>query len=143
MYKGYAVYRFLDRDKKIIYIGMTNNARRRIYQQHFKDNGHLPQECYSSTARVDIIKLDNNLECKALEEYLIDKYRPKFNKRDKTKNPFGTYGSIEHYDNMEKWKEFRFLKDFHYKVEPVKHSNIFVASYLVLLVGSALWYFFK
>lgn len=134
MYNGYAVYRFLDRDRNIIYIGMTNNARRRIYQQHFKDRGHLPQECYNSTARVDIVKLNNNLECKTLEEYLIDKYRPKFNKRDKTKNPFGTYGSIEQYDKMEKWSSFRNLKDFNSKVEKDKHSNIFVVGYIAALL---------
>ena len=139
MYKGYAVYRFLDRDKKIIYIGMTNNARRRIYQQHFKDRGSAGQECYNSTARVDIVKLNNNLECKSLEEYLIDKYRPKFNKRDKTKNPFGTYGSIEHYDKMEKWHTYRKLKDFNYKMETDKSNNLFVASYIAILIGAALF----
>ena len=134
MYKGYAVYRFLDRDRKIIYIGRTNNAWRRLMNEHFKPSGHKDYECYNSTARIDIIKLNNNLECKALEEYLIDKYRPKFNKQDKTKNPFGTYGAIEHYDKMENWKPYRKLKDFNSKVEKPKNSNLFVASYIAILL---------
>lgn len=60
MYKRYAVYRFLDKNKNIIYIGMTNNAHRRIYQQHFTSRGHLPYEGYNSTCMVDIIKLKIN-----------------------------------------------------------------------------------
>ncbi|MCR8746218.1 GIY-YIG nuclease family protein [Romboutsia lituseburensis] len=143
MYKGYAVYRFLDRDKNIIYIGMTNNAWRRIMNQHFKPNGHLSQDCYSQTARVDIVKLDNNLECKSLEEYLIDKYKPKFNKRDKSKNPFGTYGSIKQYDDMEKWKPYRTLKDFNSKIEKPKNSNWFVASYIAILLLIGIIYLIK
>ena len=31
MYKGYAVYRFLDVNKNAIYVGMTNNSYRRIF----------------------------------------------------------------------------------------------------------------
>lgn len=115
MYKGHGVYRFLDRDRNTIYIGMTNNAHRRIYQQHFTNRGHLAHECYQNTARVDLIKLNNNLEAKGLEDYLINKYKPKFNKRDKAKDPFilNQYGKLgEVYSNMEKWKPFRTLKPF-------------------------------
>ena len=115
MYKGYAVYRFLDENKNIIYIGMTNNAYRRIFKQHFTNHGHLPDECYKSTCRVDIVKLENNLEAKGLENYLINKYRPKFNKKDKEKDIFiiNKYGRLgDFYSSLEHWKPFRKLKNF-------------------------------
>ena len=122
MYNGYAVYRFLDKNKNIIYIGMTNNAYIRIFQQHFTNRGHLPYECYNSTCRVDIIKLYSNLEAKGLEDYLINKYRPKFNKRDKEKdifimNKYGQLGDV--YSSMENWRPFRRIKGF----EDVKQVN--------------------
>ncbi len=141
MYKGYGVYRFLDKDKNVIYIGMTNNIWRRIMNQHFKNSGHLSQECYSQTARVDIIKLKNNLECKALEEYLINKYRPKFNKRDKHKS----YGYIEQYEEMEKWKPYRKLRDFNEAPVVVdKDSIIFVIIFIAMILGYFIYInFFK
>lgn len=150
MYKGYGVYRFLDRDMKTVYIGMTNNAYRRIYQQHFTNRGHLPIECYNSVARVDLIKLNNNLECKGLEDYLINKYKPKFNKKDKSKDPFilDQYGQLgEVYSNMENWKTFRTLKLFN---APKSNSrklslfeNIVFAIILVVAVLGASFLYLK
>lgn len=141
MYKGYGVYRFLDKNEKVIYIGMTNNIWRRIMNQHFKKNGHLSQECYSQTARVDIIKLKNNLECKALEEYLINKYRPKFNKRDKNKS----YGYIEQYEKMEKWRPYRKLRDFNEAPAVTDKDNIiFVIIFIAMILGYLIYAnFFK
>ena len=115
MYKGYGVYRFLDRDRNCIYIGQTNNIHRRIYSQHFTNRGHLPNECYSSTARVDYIKLDNAIDTQALEIYLINKYKPKFNKKDKSKDPFilNQYGATgEFYSQMENWRTYRTIRNF-------------------------------
>ena len=115
MYKGHCVYRFLDRDMNCIYIGKANNAYRRIYQQHFTKRGHLSEECYRSTARVDLIKLNNNLESVGLEEYLINKYKPKFNKKDKSKDPFilNQYGATgEFYSQMENWRTYRTIRNF-------------------------------
>ncbi|MEG2984121.1 MAG: GIY-YIG nuclease family protein [Peptostreptococcaceae bacterium] len=147
MYKGYAVYRFLDKNKKTTYIGMTNNAHRRIYQQHFTKRGHLPYECYNTTCRVDIIKLTNNLEAKGLEDYLINKYRPRFNKRDKEKDIFimNKYGQLgEVYSNMESWTSFRTLKSFDDPTQPGKLSTkeniIFYILLAIALIGGLYLY---
>ena len=146
MYKGYGVYRFLDRDMNCIYIGMTKNAYRRIYQQHFTKRGHLPYECYSNTARVDLIKLNNNLECKGLEEYLINKYKPKFNKMHKSKDPFvlNQYGQLgEVYSSMEKWRTYRTIRNFNppkstgRKLSTVEN----IVFYIILVVTVATVYY--
>ncbi|GAA0706122.1 hypothetical protein GCM10008904_14430 [Paraclostridium ghonii] len=149
MYKGYAVYRFLDTNKNTIYVGMTNNAHRRIYQQHFTNSGHLPYECYNSTCRVDIIKLESNLEAKGLEDYLINKYRPKFNKRDKEKDIFimNKYGQLgEVYSSMEKWRNYRTLKPFNIAQTKNKLStkeNIVFYIILIIATTGGLYLFSK
>lgn len=149
MYKGYAVYRFLDTNKITIYVGMTNNAYRRIYQQHFTNRGHLPYECYNSTCRVDIIKLNSNLEAKGLEDYLINKYRPKFNKRDKEKDIFivNKYGQLgEVYSSMEKWSNYRTVKHFNITQTKNKLSvkeNIIFYILLIITTTGGLYLFSK
>lgn len=135
MYKNYGVYRFLDKNKNTIYIGRSKNIYNRIYNQHFTPRGHLPKECYSSTYLVEIIKLDNNMECKALEDYLIEQYRPKYNIQDKSKSfRIASFGSFEkQLSKMEKWKTYRVLKDFDDK-QIRKHKNSFMLSYAVCLL---------
>lgn len=147
MYKGYAVYRFLDINRNTIYVGMTKNAYKRIFNQHFTKNGHLPSECYNSAARVDIIKLSNNLEAKGLEDYLINKYRPRFNKRDKEKDIFITnsYGALgEFYAKMENWKSYRVIQPFHIKTQSnklsLKENIIFYILLLLSLIYGLLLY---
>lgn len=112
IYKGYAVYRFLDKTGNTIYIGRSKNIYNRIYKQHFTSKGHLPYKCYDSTCIVEFIKLDNNAECKALEDFLIDKYRPIFNSQDKSKSfKRQSFGELEDYlVDLEKWKRYRFIK---------------------------------
>ena len=40
----YYVYRFLDKDNEIIYVGKTYNLETRL-KTHFGKKGHLPEEC--------------------------------------------------------------------------------------------------
>ena len=42
---SFCLYRFMDIDGKIIYIGRTNDIERRILKEHFTDNTHLPNQC--------------------------------------------------------------------------------------------------
>ena len=37
---SFYLYRFIDAEKRIIYIGWTNDIRRRILKEHFTDNTH-------------------------------------------------------------------------------------------------------
>ena len=54
------VYRFLNSEGKIIYIGKTVNIKNRM-QQHFS-KGHLPAECYRNVARIEYKKYNLLLE---------------------------------------------------------------------------------
>ena len=40
MDEKYYIYRFLDEEENILYIGRTNDLERRILAEHFTDLGH-------------------------------------------------------------------------------------------------------
>lgn len=74
------VYKFLDYEDNILYIGKTNNFKNRM-KQHFNINGmgHLPKECYENVAKIYYIKVDGKTNVDIYETFLINKYRPKYN----------------------------------------------------------------
>ena len=73
------VYKFVDYTDTIIYIGKTEDIDRRM-KQHFNGKGHLDKECYDSVCEIYYIKLDGKTNMDIYETYLINKYRPKYNK---------------------------------------------------------------
>lgn len=75
------VYRFLDKDLKVIYIGRTVDIKARM-TQHFGKGGHLPKECYDSVHRVDFLEFKTKNDMKIKELYYIGKYRPMYNTVD-------------------------------------------------------------
>lgn len=79
MQKHFFVYRFIDENENIIYIGRTNDISRRILKEHFTPNTHLPNECYLETARVEYVEFEYESEEVAYEAILINKEKPKYN----------------------------------------------------------------
>lgn len=76
------VYRFLDGDDNVIYIGRTNNLVKRM-KEHFSENGHLPSECYESVVKVEFIILNNEIDMNIYELYYINLFKPYYNTKDK------------------------------------------------------------
>lgn len=74
------VYRFLNKNFEVIYVGRTVNIKKRM-SQHFT-KGHLPSECYKQVARIDYLELETKADMNIVELYFIGKYRPEFNVRD-------------------------------------------------------------
>lgn len=114
-YRGYGVYRFLDEYKKTIYIGMTDNVYRRLFEQHFTKNGHLNKrgKNYNEVAKVEYIKLDNPADTSGFEMYLIDKYKPRWNMSGKRRSfEMLEYSQQDYYENLEKWETARVFKEF-------------------------------
>ena len=79
MTKKYYVYRFLDKDFTVIYIGKTTNLHTRM-KQHFGTKGHLPKDCYDNVYRVDYIEVHTKLDMDIKELYYIGKLQPTYNK---------------------------------------------------------------
>lgn len=79
--QNYCVYKFLDENNEIIYIGKTRDINIRMLQ-HFGSNGHLPKECYDSVKKIMYFNCNCGADMDILERYYIDKLKPKYNVRD-------------------------------------------------------------
>ncbi len=99
------LYRFIDKEGKIIYIGRTNNIERRILKEHFTDNTHLPKECYLEAEKIEYVKVSNESEEVAYEAILINKIKPKYNVQFKDKGQFQV--QLPKFE----WKEFQWKYD--------------------------------
>src|SRR5690349_20065563 len=80
------VYRFLDKNDEIIYIGKSKNIKKRT-NSHFSGFGHLPTECYRAADRIEYIEIESKIEMDIKELYYIDKIKPKYNQINKTNTP--------------------------------------------------------
>ena len=77
----YYVYKFLNKEGNVIYIGRTTNIHNRM-RQHFGDNGHLSKQCYSEVSKIEYTTLDSEVAMVICEIYFINKYNPKYNTSD-------------------------------------------------------------
>uniref|UniRef100_A0AB39C7C5 GIY-YIG endonuclease n=1 Tax=Bacillus phage KoopaTroopa TaxID=3234046 RepID=A0AB39C7C5_9CAUD len=100
MQSKFYVYRFLDKDDKTIYIGRTNNLKRRIENEHFSKYGHLPKECYDKCKTIEFMDFDSESEMKIWELYLINRYSPQYNIMENRNDDF-TFNLEEH------WTEYK------------------------------------
>ena len=71
-YKGYIVYRYLNLNGEVIYVGKTDNLKRRF-------NEHKSEDMYKECYKVEYIELDNPADIEIYETYYINKYKPKCN----------------------------------------------------------------
>ncbi|MFU8692740.1 GIY-YIG nuclease family protein (plasmid) [Rossellomorea sp. FS2] len=53
------LYRFINKEEQIIYIGRTNHLNARLMSQHFTAQGHLSPECYEECAKVEYAEVSN------------------------------------------------------------------------------------
>lgn len=75
------IYRFLNENNEIVYVGKTTNIKNRMYQ-HFISGGHLRQEQYNQVVKIEYIECKNEADMSIKEIYFINKYKPKFNISD-------------------------------------------------------------
>ena len=133
------IYRFISTDGNVIYTGSAKCLDTRL-KQHFSSKGsHLPKEVYNKTAIVEIIPLESYGDALAAEQWSINHYKPRYNKRDKAK-------SIDvkidpKYDYLDsKWKLYWKLRALDKdKIEANKRSDtiaiIIAYSIFILAIG--------
>lgn len=73
---GY-VYRFINKDEQIIYVGSAEDLHQRL-RQHF-EHGHLSEECYNNVLYVDYAEFKTRTEAYMYEQYEITKLQPYYN----------------------------------------------------------------
>ena len=143
-YNGPGCYRFLDNQANTIYIGSSKNIHRRLFSQHFKKNGtfgHLPEICYKSTCKIEIMKTSDYPDALKLEQILIDRYVPKFNVKDKRKDLFNkSYDS----DIKERWTLYYAFREFDFnKIEMTNKQNTIAIAITILFFFSVIAYMIK
>ncbi|MDU6975889.1 MAG: DnaB-like helicase C-terminal domain-containing protein [Clostridiales bacterium] len=117
----YYLYRFLNENNEVIYIGRTNNIERRIFKEHFTDKTHLPVECYKELRRIEYTEIEYEAQEVAFEILLIQKIKPKYNVQFK----YDEQVDIEQVEH--EWKElkidniyFEFFKNRKDKVQSIE-----------------------
>ena len=81
---SHVIYRFLDKDGKIIYVGRAKNLENRLYKHG--QNGHLPVKCYKQVAKIEFTRFTSEDDLDLAEPYYIAKWKPEFNQDFKNKN---------------------------------------------------------
>ena len=148
-YTSFGCYRFLDDEARTIYVGKSKNVHRRLFSQHFKKNGghgHLPIECYNSTCKIEIVKCKDHAQTVALEQYLIDKYLPKYNDSDKRKDLFNPtkFDNMEYYENLEKWRLYYAFREYNFnKIKTTNTQNTIAIAITILFFFSVIFYMIK
>ncbi|SFI95339.1 GIY-YIG catalytic domain-containing protein [Terrisporobacter glycolicus] len=140
-YKGPGCYRFIDTTENTIYIGSAKNIHTRL-NQHFSNKGsNVGKKAYKSTALVEIIKTDDYAAALALEQFLINKYKPKYNKRDKDHNINSkSVANEEYYEKLENWQlYYQFQELDREKINLTKKQDKLVVAvvYLIFIIGMA------
>lgn len=82
----YYVYRFLDQQNNVVYVGKSKQA----LEQRFKGHAHLPDQCYAMTYKIEYIECATESDMSIKEIYYINKYRKSslfFNVLDTTELP--------------------------------------------------------
>lgn len=75
------VYRFLDSDEEILYVGSCGDLKQQL-RQHF-EHGHLDESCYSNVLYVDYAEFTSRTEAYMYEQYEIAMLQPYYNISDK------------------------------------------------------------
>ena len=55
--------------------------------EHFYKGGHFPNKCYSSVGRIEHITCKIEADVILVENYFINKYKPRYNTQDKVQSP--------------------------------------------------------
>lgn len=102
---GFYLYRFLDERNKILYVGKTNNMRKRMSGHKSKSvhigehDGH--REMYERIHKVEFCILENEYQMDIYEIHFISLFQPKFNTTFK-------YKGAEYMDIRIEWNTYIF-----------------------------------
>lgn len=79
----YYLYRFLNKERDIIYIGKTDNIVTRM-KQHFGGKGHLSDDIYEDVASIEFLEFETKADMDFLELYFINTFKPVGNTKSLT-----------------------------------------------------------
>lgn len=94
----YIVYKHLNIDGEVIYVGLTTDLKRRM-------NQHKAEEVWKETYQVIYTELPNETQMKQYEEYYINLHKPKYNNKsiyDGKPAPLAEYKFEIYYTKIDK-----------------------------------------
>lgn len=111
---GY-VYRFLDKQENIIYVGSCRDLMQRL-RQHF-EHGHLEDSCYNDVLFVDYAEFKSRTEAYMYEQYEIGTLQPVYNTSGKFDEPI----ELENFNLIKSpiWKRLYAKSNYGYRYEKV------------------------
>jgi excinuclease UvrABC nuclease subunit len=80
------VYRHLNNQGEVIYVGQTNSLYTR-QEGHKNGLSHISEEHRNSIAKIEQFETTSQADSDLLEIYYINKYQPKYNKSWKHEKP--------------------------------------------------------
>ena len=131
------IYRFISTEGTVIYTGSAKCLDTRL-KSHFSPKGsHLPKEVYNKTAIVEIIPMESYGDALAAEQWAINHYKCRYNKRDKSKSiDVKIDPKYDYLDN--KWKVYWKLRTLDKdKIKANKKDDLkamFIAAVVFILV---------
>lgn len=140
MRKGY-IYRFIDKNNNVIYVGKTVSMKSRM-AQHFT-KGHLSKECYDNVCKIEFIEVNDEVTALMLEVGYINLHKPQFNKDAKTRSLVNR--DIQKQLSNYNWKEYKCVytdnKTIDYKTD--KQRKLVAASFQVAVMIMLVFYLIK
>lgn len=100
------VYKFINYNGEIIYVGKTSNLKNRM-KQHFGNHPHLDKECYEQVYKIYYARIPSQYNTELLETYLINKFHPIYNS---DKNYIHDKEQQDINLDEPEWRELYFLK---------------------------------
>lgn len=79
----YRVYRLLDENNNILYIGKSKQMKQRVVN-HLRGKSNIPKECCERIKRIEYLNFVTECDMNIFEIYAISYYKPPYNKECKS-----------------------------------------------------------
>lgn len=80
----YCVYKLLDENKEVLYVGKSKRFKHRIYD-HLRGNSHIGKKCKDLIKYVEYLEFPNECDMNIFEICAISYYQPPYNIENKSK----------------------------------------------------------
>lgn len=139
--KGY-VYKFIDENNRVLYIGKTTDMNRRMKQHFNSQNNHLKKQgkgdLYQKVQRIEYFSCKTEYDALVKELFYINYYKPKYNTASKIKQILPPPTKEE---NWKLYKEIKPIKKEQFKAN--ERAQKWLPLALTFLFISILIFFLK
>lgn len=133
--KGY-VYRFMDENNRVLYVGMTSNMGKRMSQHFNHKNNHIRKQgkghLYNKVQRIEYFSCPTEYDALVKELLYINLYKPRYNTASKVRQ------IIDAPKKADNWKVYKTIKPL---TEEQEKTNERISTFAPLL-PVALFIFF-